>query len=308
MFIPHRSKRILASLLFVLVLFPTGCGPAGFKEPITKFRDSSAVVIASTKIYLGELNKVERGNYILEKASERGQIKLDELEAVQVFSKEGLQARLDALDQLAAYGELLLKLANSDAPEKITAEATNLGEAIKKLSGTVSGFAGADDANFKAAVDPVAKIIGTIVESIVQKKISDALSKAINKGEEPINALLEAIRSDMQVAYERKKSFFSNTRVILIDDYKNALDKGADSERLRTLAERIRTHEDRWEELGSANPSEAIDAMKKAHTALVKYAKSSHKVTDLASLVDAMEVFAARAKSIGQSIQALREI
>jgi len=308
MVIPHLSRRILTSVILVIILFLPGCGPSGFKDPITKFRDSSAVVIASTKIYLSELNKVERGNYILERASERGPIDLNELEAVQVFGKEGFKARLDALDQLAAYGELLLKLANSDAPEKIKAEATNLGEAIQNLSNTVSGFAGGDDAKFKAAVGPVASIIGQIVDSIVQKKISDALGKAINNGEEPINGLLDAIRSDMAVAYERKRSFFSNTRVVLVDDYKNALAKGADSEKLRTLAERIRAHEDRWEELGSANPSEAIDAMKRAHTALVKYARSSHKVTDLASLVDAMEVFASRAKSLGESIQVLREI
>src|SRR6185369_5317075 len=98
--------------------------------------------------------------------SQRGPIKLDELEAVQVFSKEGLQARLDALDQLGAYGELLLKLVNSDAPEKVKAEATNLGEAIKSLSNTVSGFSGADDANFKAAVGPVANIVRQIVNLI----------------------------------------------------------------------------------------------------------------------------------------------
>lgn len=302
------SKKVLAVFLLGLTLIPVGCGPTGFKEPITKFKDSSTVVIASTKIYLGELNKVERSSYLLESASERRQINLGDLEAVQVFSQEGLKARLDALDQLSAYGDLLLKLANSDAPEKVRAEATNLGAALSTLSGTVSGLRGADDATFRAAVGPVSNIVGQIVDLIVRNKISDALSKAINDGEVPINALLEAIRGDMQIAYGRKRLFFSRTRVVLVDDYRSALTNGADSERLKSLAERIRTHEDKWEELGSANPAEGIDAMKKAHTALLKYAKSSHKVTDLASLVDAMEDFASRAKSIGQAIQALREL
>ena len=302
------SRKMLAALLIGAAFFSFACGPGGYVEPVTKFRDSSVVVIASTKVYLSELNKVERDQFILERASQRQPINLDELETVQVFSKEGLQARLDALDQLAAYGDLLLKLANSDAPEKIQAEATNLGDAVKTLSGTVAGFTGDSDKNFKAAVSPVAIIVGSIVSSIVQKKISEALNKAINDGEEPINRLLTAIRGDMQIAYERKHGFFSQTRVILVDDYRNALEKGADSEKLRTLADRIRAHEDKWEELGNANPADAIDAMKKAHTALIKYAKSSHKVTDLASLDDAMEAFAARAKEIGQAIQALREL
>ena len=48
--------------------------------------------------------------------------------------------------------------------------------------------------------------------------------------------------------------------------------------------------------------------MAKAHSALVAYAKSGQKKTDLASLVSAMEDFAARAKIIGQAIQELKEI
>lgn len=74
------------------------------------------------------------------------------------------------------------------------------------------------------------------------------------------------------------------------------------------FAERIREHENRWEIFASANPGEGLDAMAKAHSALVAYAKSGQKVNDLASLVSAMEDFAARAKIIGQAVQELKEI
>ena len=54
-----------------------------------------------------------------------------------------------------------------------------------------------------------------------------------------------------------------------------------------------------------ANPEEGLDAMAKAHSALVTYAKSGQKVNDLASLVEAMEAFATRAANIGRAIQDL---
>jgi hypothetical protein len=299
-----------AILLLALAALYVGCGPSGYREPVTKFQDASAVVLASSKIYLSELNKVERDSYILSQASKKAQIKTDEIEAVQVFSQEALQARLDALDQLATYGDLLSKLANSNAPEKLKTEASDLGTAVSNLSVTVGKLTGADDAKFKSAVSPVATILGEITSLIVNQKIQDALDKAINKGETAINELLVAIKNDMLVAYARKRTSFSNTRVLLVDDYNAEFQKGnhADPEKLRMYAERIREHEDRWAELGNANPAEAIDAMSKAHSALVKYAKSGHKVNDLASLVDAMEAFATRAKSILQAVQALRTI
>jgi hypothetical protein len=99
-------------------------------------------------------------------------------------------------------------------------------------------------------------------------------------------------------------------RVALVDEYNIEMKKGdgANPERLRILAERIRAHEDLWEVLATANPGEGLDAMAKAHSALIVYAKSAHKINDLASLVSAMETFAARAGAIGKSVQALRNL
>lgn len=109
-------NQLLALSLLLTTIVSVGCGPSGFREPIAKFQTSSAVVIASTRLYVTELNQVERDHYVNSQFSKRAQIKLDELEAVQVFSRDGLKARLDELAQLASYGELLSKLDDSDAP------------------------------------------------------------------------------------------------------------------------------------------------------------------------------------------------
>lgn len=303
------NKMLTLSLLFVTII-SVGCEPSGFREPITKFQTASAVVIASTRLYVTELNQAERDHYINSQLSKRAQIKLDELEAVQVFSHDGLKARLDALAQLARYGDLLSKLANSDAPERAKAEAKNLGDSLKNLSTTVSGLTGTDDSAFKAAVGPVSAIVGEVLNFVLQQKIRDALDKAVDEGETPINHLIGVIRNDITIAYERKRNSLSDMRVILVDEYNTEMLKGAsaDTEKLRILAERIREHENRWEVFASANPEEGLDAMAKAHSALVTYAKSGQEATDLASLVSAMEDFAARAKIIGQAVQELREI
>lgn len=300
----------LCVLLSALSLLSTGCGPSGFVEPIGKFQSSAAVVIASTKLYVSELNKVERDNYIVKQLAARKRIEPKDLEDVQVFSQDGLKARLDALDQLAKYGDLLSKLAKSDAPEKVRAEADDLGASIIKLDNTVAGLSASQDSNFKSAVTPVTSIIGQILKSVVERKIETALNKAITEGEGPINKLINVIRDDVDNAYERKRTALSEVRFAAIEEYNAEMAKGgkADAERLRLLAERIRQHEDRSETFATANPGEGLDAMAKAHSALVDYARSAHKVRDLASLVSAMEAFAAKAGSIGKSVQALREI
>jgi hypothetical protein len=133
-------------LIAALALLQSGCGSSGYRGPITTFQSAAAVMVASTRLYLTQLNRVERDKYIQEQLSIPDVIDLRELEKVQVFSPEGLSARLEALDQLARYGDLLSRLANSDAPARIKASAVDLSTATRNLSQTVSGLAGADDA------------------------------------------------------------------------------------------------------------------------------------------------------------------
>lgn len=304
-----RRRRTVAMALAVALLF-AGCGPSGYRGPITKFQSATAVVITSARLYISELNKVERDKYILEQRNRRAPIKLIELEKTQIFSEEGLNARLEALNELAAYGDLLSRLGNSDAPARVKASAVDLSSAIKNLSQTVSGLAGADDAGFRAAVGPVTAVVGEILDLIIQEKIKAALDKAIQNGEQPINQLLTVIGSDITIAYQRRRNAFSALRAALVDEYNRETQKEekADAERLRLLADRIRAHEDVWEVFAQSNPKAGLDAMAMAHSALVTYAKSAHKTTDLASLVEAMEAFAARAMVVGQAVQELRNV
>lgn len=306
-----RARRWCALFLALLITsLSIGCGPEQFRTPISKFQAASAVVVESTKVYVSELNKVEREHYIAQQVSDRVQISVPDMEKVQVFSQEGIQARLDALDLLAGYGDLLSKVANSDAPEKVKAQADGLKTSLGNLSTTVNGFTGGSDANFKAALGPVTSIIGEVLNFIVQRKITEALDRAILGGEAPVNNMLAVIGEDIDIAYERRKQAFSFLRTSLVDDYNREQQKGgsADPEKLRMYGERISAHEKLWEDFGSANPKEGLAAMAKAHAALVNFARSRKKIADFSALVDAMEAFAGRAQRLGQAVQALREI
>ena len=55
--------------------------------------------------------------------------------------------------------------------------------------------------------------------------------------------------------------------------------------------------------LVSAGPG--LDAMRDAHVELVEYAQSSKTPQDFSALVDAVDIFVARASVIAEAIQAL---
>jgi hypothetical protein len=292
----------------IALAFLAGCGPKGYEQPITKFHDASATVIESAKVYFSELNKVERDSYILAQTSTRSRIDLPRVSQVQVFSSQGLQARFEALNVLEDYGTLLLKLVQSDSPDKVRTETVGLEGSLTALSGTFSSLTHADDQAFRSRVGPVLNIVGEVLRLVVRNRIKEALDRAITRGEAPINDLLRALRRDINDAYQRKRTAMSGIRKYLVDQYNLEVKKGAtaDPEKLRIYADRIRTQEDRWEIFNHSNPGEGLAAMAKAHTALVEYAESDKKSANFQELVAAMEDFAASARRIGEAVQALR--
>ncbi len=305
-----RRPRILSSSIAILLLAASlGCAkPSAYKAPVGKFRDAAGVVIQATKVYLTEINKTERDQYIYKQVSVPAMIKLDQLEAVQVFSKEGIAARLKALDQLANYLDLLNQLANSEAPEKIKAGANDLQSALTGLSGEVKSLTGENDSQFKAAANKAFPVIGDVLQAFAEQSVESALKKAINAGAAPVNELIAAIETDVTTAYERKRTGHSARRVALVDQYNRefARDQAADPQKLKSYADGISAGEDQWEAFLAAQPTDGLEAMKKANDALVKFANTRKPtVTDFATFADAVDSFASTANRVGRGAQQL---
>jgi hypothetical protein len=307
---PQTTPRLSLLLLSLLILMDSaGCAkPSAYKAPVGKFRDASIVVIQATKIYLTQLNKVERDEYIYAQAAKVEQIKLDQIEQVQVFSKEGIAVRLNALDQLSSYVDLINELANSSTPDTIKTNATDLKGSVDNLSDQVKALTGEDDKQFKSTAERVLPVIGDVLQAFAEQAIETALKKAIATGAKPVNDLIQAIERDMAIAYERKRSGMSAARVILIDQYNREFEKGknADPAKLKAYADAISAEEDRWEAFLTAQPDAGLDAMRKANEAMVKFAATPKPtVTDLASFVDAVDSFASTADRVGRAVQEL---
>jgi hypothetical protein len=297
-----------AALATVLSLLYAGCAkPSAYKTPVSKFRDASAAVIESTKTYLTALNKTERDHYIDDQVASRGQIQLIRIDEVQVFGPEAIAARLNALDQLANYTELLYRLATSDAPGTVKGKAKDLSDALASLSGEIKNLTGADDARFKTAVGNVFPVIGDVLKAIVEQQIEAALKKAVTTGAAPVNELIEAIKVDSEVAYQRKRNALSKRRADGALQYNREFQKpNPDPAALRRYADAISGTEDKWEAFQIARPVAGLEAMQRANSALEKFARTPKpSITDFASFVDAMEVFANAAARIGQGVQRL---
>jgi len=293
----------------VLALATAGCArPAEYKAPVQTFRDASAVVIRSTQTFLGAMNKTERDHYISDQVASQAPIQLNRIQEVQVFSQDAIAARMTALDNLAAYTDLLYRLATSDSPEAVKTQAKDLGTALTDLSTQVAALSNTDNEGFKRSVTAVTPVLGDVLKAIVEQKTEDALRKAVTTGAAPVNNLIEAIRVDAEVAYQRKRSALSKQRVDAVQGYNAAIQKGA-SGSLNRLGDTIISTEDQFDAFRAARPDGGLLAMQQANLALEKFARTPHpRATDVSAFVDAMEVFAAAAARLGQNVQQLKEL
>jgi len=293
----------------VLALATAGCArPAEYKAPVQTFRDASAVVIRSTQTFLGAMNKTERDHYISDQVASQAPIQLNRIQEVQVFSQDAIAARMTALDNLAAYTDLLYRLATSDSPEAVKTQAKDLGTALTDLSTQVAALSNTDNEGFKRSVTAVTPVLGDVLKAIVEQKTEDALRKAVTTGAAPVNNLIEAIRVDAEVAYQRKRSALSKQRVDAVQGYNAAVQKGA-SGSLNRLGDTIISTEDQFDAFRAARPDGGLLAMQQANLALEKFARTPHpRATDVSAFVDAMEVFAAAAARLGQNVQQLKEL
>jgi hypothetical protein len=298
--------------LWVSILV-TGLGAAGcqsrpaFTKPIAKFQEGASAVIEVSRLHITEMNRVERDAYIERQVQQKKPIKLDEMEATRVLSSADLDARLKALKAVADYGELLARLANSDAPARVEAEAKELGESVTALGTTINGLTGTENDAFKEKAGAITGIFAAVAKAVVEKKIDAAIRRAVEAGDQPVRNLLKTLGDDLSIAYERRRALISNQRVSAVRRYNDLLQQNAPAADVRAAADAVSAQETAYELFPATNPTIPLEGMAEAHSALVEYARKEPSIDSLVSLADAMELFAARAKLAADAFNTLRK-
>ncbi|MDQ3132353.1 MAG: hypothetical protein M3Q99_16520 [Acidobacteriota bacterium] len=323
MLLRNTKIKILFLVLFVLG-FQLACTANKYRQPISKFQAASAVVSADARKSFTESNRLNRNLLIKKLTRDKQFVTTVELNKVQYFKPEELQARLDALDRLNEYVDLLVSIANSDAPENISKSATDLTGALGNLTNTVAGLQGGINSNFKEKTVNAFGLAGVIVSEVLkafaQRKIKQGLEAAILNGERPISDLIDAISGDLDALNLDYVATFGRERDNFLKLYNCELNKVVQNpafvgcptdatpfsqSALTSYKEQFTSDIDTMDTLRAANPLEALGKMKKAHTKIVLLAKSKSPA-DFAEAVAAIEDFAASAKRLGDAVEELK--
>lgn len=320
------NKKLYFILFILIFYFQFSCTTNKYRQPISKFQAASAVVSANARKAYGESNRLNRTLEIKRLTREGKFITKAELDKVQFFDEKDLQARFDALDRLNDYADLLVSIANSDAPENISKSAQDLTGALSNLTATLGGLQNKNfpnstfGAKTQNAFGVASVIVSEVLKAFVQKKIKEGLEAAIQKGDQPINELINALSEDLTVINNRYIGRFESERVDIQKLYnceankiiKNSelVDCKSDSSQfsqqtLNGYRDQLVNYEDTLETLRAANPTESLNKMKKAHQKIVKLAKSKTPA-DFAEAVAAIEDFANAAKRLGDAVDKLR--
>lgn len=314
----NRLTKLAASTLLALPL--TGCVTVDFKEPVANYSATMALSNATLREYYTQLNSFERAIYLdrmlylpTEEVFEVKDKKRTGL--VAQFSPVQIQARLEAINLLTAYGERLGALAGTDAPERFNLGAQTLGTNLVGLGASFKALEASGDSTAGNYTEAVSTVIGLLGEMYLDKKRDQALTKAVLDAEEPVNQIINALEIDVNSMIEPlRQSGMSQQLSGAVQEYNLKVVDCRESEKACLTLEQRQAKLKRIEALAAAyeasiinEPSDVIDGIRDAHGALVRYAKSPRKPPDLASLVAALELFNNRVRPIAEAISAARK-
>ena len=302
----RRNHRFILLLLVFIVAF-TACTTVSYKVPIGNYKEANTLVIENTRTIIKQANQVEREIYVDKQVRQHKPIDIKGIHTVELFSQDQLAARMKALDTIDAYGTLLLKIVNADAPQSIAETSGTVSKDVTNLLGMMAKLQGREDTDFKSAADPLAKLVSQVVGLAMKEEIREALNKAVEAGYAPMKKLIALLSEEAYGAYKRKRAQLLQKQRYLLDGYDAELKKGTSlkEETLKKYAEQIKVELNKWEASAEANPDFMFDAMERAQVALLAYARSDKSQKDTDDFSYAMADYLARMKQVAASIKNL---
>ena len=304
---PRWTYRSFSLLLLALTAAVAGCAIPSSKAPLGDYKAANTLVIDNTRAIITQANQVERDSYIDKQVRHHSRIDMDGVHDVELFSPDQLAARLKALDTIDAYGTLLLRIVNADAPQSIVETSGTLAKDTTNLLGMMSKLQGKDDTAFKSASGPAANLVSQVAGLAMDQKMQEALKTAVETGYEPMQKLIAVLSEDTCIAYTRKRAQLLREQRYILKDYDAELQKGdsLSEAALKKIAEQLKVQLNNWEESAAANPGLLFAAMARAQAALLSYVRSDKKPRDGDDFSSAMADYLAHVKQVGASIKDL---
>jgi hypothetical protein len=306
---PHRLLSLCTLLLFLVY---TGCGNEDIQRPIKQFQDASAVVIAAARVTYQGMNDIEENAELNREIFSGEQFDETKIKAVDVITSDELSVRVNALNQLSRYTSALADLAALKAPAQVTQKFQDVGAGFTTVATDASKLvnrqgSGIDNTKLSGVVNVVSAGIGAVVRAIEEHRARKEIEKQIRDHDADVQALTKLLGDELEIAYQRRISTERNFGNFLRDALETERRKPNQGDPVlrMLLGEHYRDWRARQPALANADPRPAIDAMQKAHAALVTYLSAEKGPKSLSELYAAAESFFDRVQPLGQAIAAL---
>lgn len=327
----HEFRRGGASRLTIAMFLAcvcSGCVTADFTKPTASLKSSIDTASTAVGVYFTELNDFERDLYLDDRIYDPQLTVLGTDPngkptplVAQFFKPASIKARMDAIALLGSYANRLAELAGSTAPQDFSSAAMSLGTNLTQLNGTFTSLTGAKDPTAQSYIGPVSQIIGLLGQLYLEGKRDAMVTDAITKGAPAVTNILDLLQNDLDtVVVPLRKTGIAErlaNRVtaynITTDASGNPIDAVAQRKAM-TVAQRqeaidgIRSAAQEYDLLISFNPTEAINGIREAHAALLKYAQSGRSPKDFAALMSAVEALQTKVNRVAAAVQQIRNI
>jgi len=303
----RRFRRLFLTVIALVVLLQAGCGPEDYQKPIEQFQDATAVVSDSTRVFMGNMNLIEQNAQLDRLIFEKKPINLPVLNKLQIISPDEIKIRCDALDALAQYTVNLAQLAKGKEAAEVGESTKKLSDSIKTLSDDAKKLPGGffDNAKFSGVASAAASAVGAVAQLMVQHKARHEIEQSIENDDAAVTALIQLISDEATASYLRQQAQLGAYGDQLSRDYDLEIKGNPDPILLLGFAREMKNYRAQQVQLSQANPTTALGKMKKAHEALVAYARSKKSPKNLKELITAAREFANAAEPLGKAVQGL---
>jgi hypothetical protein len=309
-----RTGSFVLTLLMAFVIAACNQGN-DFKASLADFQTSTETATAAIKTYYTELNQYERDLYLQERLlNDSLRVAIKDRQGnptpllFQPFVPEAIQGRIDLLQQIAVYGQLLATLAGNEAPDKTKKNLMSLSEDLSKLNTRFEALSKQTDLAAGKYLGPVTVLVGIVSKPLLEKKRAEAVRQAIRDGQAPIDSILTFLEQDLSKYVETTRNTGQRLEMAEWVNYYNRHLGKLDFEKRQLLLGHINRAAIELDLVKQSKPADVVTELKKAHAALVQYAASGGKPTALGSLVSAVNAFQEEARQLVETVVALQKL